>query len=223
MTTSLPSRTVTVLALILSMATAGVLLAPAPRAVGQGRNPACPASSATHQTRGAHACAQAKRPSKSSHKGKAHRHSKGKGHHYKHASATTKPGAAPGKSTKASPAGAGQSPATCENGSVPVRTGDGYFSCGDESEPACPNGSTPALSKNGSTLQCSAEPGREPGRGATPAEATCEDGSAPVMAGDGSFSCDDESAPGCENGSVPTLSSDRSTLVCNVVPSGKPS
>jgi hypothetical protein len=46
--------------------------------------------------------------------------------------------------------------------------------------------------------------------------ATCEDSSAPVRAGDGSFSCDDESEPGCESGSAPTLSSDRSTLICNV-------
>jgi hypothetical protein len=44
--------------------------------------------------------------------------------------------------------------------------------------------------------------------------AACEDASAPVRAGDGSFSCRDGSEPTCEDGSSPTLSSDGSTLVC---------
>ncbi len=44
--------------------------------------------------------------------------------------------------------------------------------------------------------------------------ALCEDGSAPPLAGNGSFSCDDESEPACENGSRPVTSSDGSHLVC---------
>jgi hypothetical protein len=44
--------------------------------------------------------------------------------------------------------------------------------------------------------------------------ASCEDASAPVPAGDGSFSCRDGSEPACEDGSSPTLSRNGSTLVC---------
>jgi hypothetical protein len=220
MITSLPSRTLTVVALILSMATATVLLALAPRAVAQGRGTVCRPPSTAHPTRGARACTQSKATSKSSRKSKAHPRSKGKGPRYKHAAANTKRGAAANRTAKTkakSPAGTSQSPAICENRSVPVRASDGYFSCADESEPICENGSIPTLSNNGSTLLC----GAEPSGGPAPAEATCEDGSLPLLAGDGSFSCHDESAPGCENGSAPTLSSDRSTLLCNVIVGAK--
>ena len=44
--------------------------------------------------------------------------------------------------------------------------------------------------------------------------AACEDGSAPVQASDGSFSCGDGSEPECEEGSAPTLSADGKSLVC---------
>ncbi len=216
---SLPSRILTVAALILSMATVTVLLALAPQAVAQGRKTACRSSSTAHPTRNAKACAQSKGTSRSSRKRRAHPHSKGQGRRYEHAGANTKRAAVKGTpTTKAkSPAGTGQSPAICENRSVPVRASDGYFSCADGSEPICENGSIPTLSTNGSALLC----GVEPSGGPAPAEATCEDGSIPLRAGDGSFSCRDESAPGCENGSTPTLSSDRSTLLCNVVVGAK--
>lgn len=218
MITSLPSRTLTVVALILSMATVTMLVALAPRAAAQGHRTACRSSSTAHPTRSARACAQPKATSKSSRKSKAHPRSKGKGHRYKHAAANTKRGAATDRTAKAkSPAGTSQSPAVCENHSVPVRASDGYFSCADESEPICENGAIPTLSNNGAALLCSAEPSGGP----APTEATCEDGSLPLLAGDGSFSCHDESAPGCENGSAPTLSSDRSTLLCNVIVGAK--
>jgi hypothetical protein len=48
------------------------------------------------------------------------------------------------------------------------------------------------------------------------AAAYCEDGSAPVRAGDGSFSCDDGSEAECEDGSTPTVSRNGKSLVCPV-------
>jgi hypothetical protein len=50
--------------------------------------------------------------------------------------------------------------------------------------------------------------------------AICEDGSSPVRARDGSFSCADESEPGCENGSAPAPSSDGASLVCGAARTG---
>jgi hypothetical protein len=44
--------------------------------------------------------------------------------------------------------------------------------------------------------------------------ARCEDGSAPVRAQDGSFSCEDGSQPECPSGATPMPSSSRHTLVC---------
>ena len=55
-------------------------------------------------------------------------------------------------------------------------------------------------------------------KGVSQVAAICEDGSVPIRAHDGSFSCDDGSEPGCENGSEPILSGDRSALVCEVGP-----
>jgi hypothetical protein len=49
--------------------------------------------------------------------------------------------------------------------------------------------------------------------GATTA-AVCEDGSAPVNDGGGSFTCADESEPACSNGAVPELSKSGTALVC---------
>ncbi len=59
----------------------------------------------------------------------------------------------------------------------------------------------------------------KPPAGTSPIPAICEDGSAPTREASGSFSCDDESEPGCESGSTPVLSSDGSTLLCNVLAS----
>ena len=52
----------------------------------------------------------------------------------------------------------GHSEATCEDGSAPVRAGDGSFSCGDESEPTCEDGSEPTPTSD-LTLRCNAPPG----------------------------------------------------------------
>ena len=53
-------------------------------------------------------------------------------------------------------------------------------------------------------------------RAISQAAASCEDGSAPIQASDGSFFCDDGSEPGCENGANPIPSRDHSTLVCEI-------
>jgi hypothetical protein len=47
--------------------------------------------------------------------------------------------------------------------------------------------------------------------------AYCEDGAAPVRAGDGSFSCADGSEPECEDGVEPTPSSNGKSLVCAIL------
>lgn len=53
-----------------------------------------------------------------------------------------------------------------------------------------------------------------------PPAASCEDGSAPVRANDGSFSCKDGSEPACEDSSNPTRSSSDTSLVCPVSSEG---
>jgi hypothetical protein len=195
------------LALALSMATFIVLLALSPQAIAQARSAACPSSLAAHLKRGAGACARAKRASRPARKSEAHSRSKAKGHHSKRSKKRKhKTKAARGKATSRAHALA---PALCEDGSAPVKEGRGSFSCDDESEPACSNGSTPVLSSNAETLVCAV---KASGSGVT--EAVCEDGSAPVPAGEGSFACDDESMPVCEDGSEPAPSSSGSTLVC---------
>jgi hypothetical protein len=60
-------------------------------------------------------------------------------------------------------------------------------------------------------------------RQGTPASlpaAYCEDGSSPVRASDGSFSCADGSEPECEDGAQPTRSSNGRSLVC-AIPDGE--
>lgn len=208
MTASTSTRSLTaMLVLALSLATVLALLALSPRAIAQARKASCPASLAAHSKRGVSACAQAVRTSKSSRKSGARARSKVKGHHPRHGK---KKGTARTKAKRrtSSPASS-QTRAVCEDGSAPVRAGNGFFSCADESEPVCENGSLPVLSSNGSTLVCAGK-----GAGSSPTDAVCEDGSAPVRAGNGSFSCADESEPVCEDGSVPKLSSDGATLLC---------
>jgi hypothetical protein len=62
---------------------------------------------------------------------------------------------------------------------------------------------------------------KKTGKAGTPASqaavaAQCEDGSAPVRASDGSFSCDDGSEPECESGATPTPSRSGKSLLCPV-------
>jgi hypothetical protein len=52
--------------------------------------------------------------------------------------------------------------------------------------------------------------------------ARCEDGSLPVAAANGSFSCDDGSEPECENGAAPTRSSKDKKLLCPVSTHNEP-
>ncbi len=51
--------------------------------------------------------------------------------------------------------------------------------------------------------------------------ARCGDGSAPALAEDGSFSCDDGSEPECESGAAPTLASNGKSLVCVLTQEGE--
>jgi len=202
------SRTA-MLALALSMATAGALLALSPQAMAQAHSAACTSSVTAHPKRGAHACTRAAGTS-SSRKSKTHARSKAKGHHSKHAKKHKRKAKAKAKAKKhATSAAKSPTPAVCEDGSAPVNDGGGVFTCADESEPMCSNGSTPVLSSNRASLVCGVNAS---GSGST--EATCEDGSAPVRASDGSFFCDDESQPVCEDGSTPVVSSSGLTLVC---------
>lgn len=212
MTARLLSRSLTAaIAVALSIATIVLLLFLSPQA--QAHNAACTSPLATHLKHGTHACIQAKGAAKPAHRGKAHAHAHAhanvKGHHSRHG---VKRGKKKAAGTK--PPTHSQTPAVCDDGSIPVNEGGGSFSCADESEPECVNGSGPVLSSNHSALVCAVKAGA-PGQG----EAVCEDGSAPIRAGDGSFSCVDESQPVCENGSVPTPSSSGTTLLCGAEPS----
>ena len=193
--------------LALALSTAAVvalLLALSAQAMARARSASCPSSLTARHKRGSSACAEAGRASKPARKRRGH--SKAKGHHSKH----SKKAKHKTKAKRKAPSGTrALTPAVCADGSAPVNEGGGSFSCADESEPACSDGSTPVLSSNGQKLLCAVKAG-----GSAQTEAVCEDGSAPVPAGEGSFSCDDESMPVCEDGSVPALSSSGSTLVC---------
>jgi hypothetical protein len=65
--------------------------------------------------------------------------------------------------------------ARCEDGSLPVRSAPGVFSCADESEPGCEDGSEPTPSASGTILTCPAS-GQEGGgeiSNECPAEGDC--------------------------------------------------
>jgi hypothetical protein len=94
----------------------------------------------------------------------------------------------------------------CEDATDPVAAGHGSFTCDDGSEPACESGSEPTLSNNRLICPVVSE--------ADSSSAVCEDESAPVRAGDGSYSCDDGSEPVCQDGAIPTFSKNGSTLIC---------
>lgn len=126
------------------------LLGPA-QTLAQAHKASCSGAVHAKAKRGAHACAQ------SSHKPKTK-------HHAKHASKkkTHK------KTHRASQATV---PASCEDGSAPLRAGDGSFSCDDGSEPECEGGATPAASRNGKSLVCLVAAEDETGA----SEAECEE------------------------------------------------
>jgi hypothetical protein len=106
---------------------------------------------------------------------------------------------------KAAPA---QEAPVCEDGSTAAREGSRPYACDDGSEPTC-EGSVPRLSSSGATVACVVQSGAPTG-----SEPSCEDGTAPVRARDGSLSCDDGSEPICEDGLPPALSGSPSTPVC---------
>jgi hypothetical protein len=69
------------------------------------------------------------------------------------------------------------------------------------------------MHKRGSLKRRTAGKGRR-SHGAVAAR--CENGSAPTLSGEGSFSCEDGSQPECENGATPTPGAHQ-TLLCPVV------
>jgi hypothetical protein len=125
------------------------LIGPA-QGLAQTRKPAC--SSSAH-AKAKHATRACTRPS---HKRKAKSHAK---------HMTTK------KTSKGSPTPPATVAAVCEDGSAPVRTSAGSFSCSDGSEPACESGATPTTSRSGKSLLCPVLTESEPGS----TEAECEE------------------------------------------------
>jgi len=223
-TSSPARRLISALTLALSLAVlVTALLAPS-QTLAQTHRPACSTSAAHPKTkRTAHACVQ---PShRGQDKGKSNASRASKRHQAKRTVAKKTPKARP-------PASPALAPAYCEDGSAPARATDGSFSCGDGSEPECEDGSTPTRSRSGLTLVCpvltegesgSSEAECEESSGSvcgtepfSSTEPACEDGSAPVRLGSGSYFCDDGSELICEDGSSPTSSSDGSTLACDI-------
>jgi hypothetical protein len=91
-------------------------------------------------------------------------------------------------------------PAHCEDGSAPVRAGDGSFACDDGSEPECEDGATPKASRSGKSLVCLvASEGA-----ASTNEAECEEEDLSCSAGSesGEQACEapagEDSSPACE-------------------------
>jgi hypothetical protein len=179
--TTIPStrRRASALTLVVLLAVlVTALLGPA-QTLAQTRKPSCSHAKSKH---GAHACVQA------SHKGKA-RHS-GK-HRGKHTLATNPGEAAPVVE-----------PASCEDGSIPVKEANGSFSCADGSEPACEDGASPTRSRNGKSLLCpaTAEPESETG------EAECEEGLSAL--------CSTEPLPGSKEETCEVSSGTSSSFIC---------
>jgi len=194
----LPSRLLTGLALPFAL----MLLAWAPSSAlahAKGHRSSCSSSaarSAAHAS--AHASAHAKPATRTcphtTHKSK----SKGKGHR------PTKPGTTQkvGKGTRPAASGSAHAtPASCEDGGAPTRSGNG-------SQLLCPAPQgDEAFCSDGSAGECTVS-------WANTGAPACEDGTAPLLMSDGSFACDDESEPACEDGSLPTPSPDGSELLC---------
>jgi hypothetical protein len=131
-----------------------------------------------------HACIQ------SAHKRKraTHRHAR-RGHTRKHAHAKA-------------PAKPASVPASCEDGSAPMREAGGSFTCRDGSEPECEDGATPAPSRTGTKLLCPAVSEGSPEAG----EGGCEEGA------DGS--CDGEPPRGASERECATSPGESSTFAC---------
>jgi hypothetical protein len=149
MTHSNAARCLTTLAATLAVALGALVLAllgPA-QTLAQAHKAAC---GAHRKPAHGHACTHASHKRRASHRGK---------HHAKHAKK-------PVKTTSPAPA-----PASCEDGSEPVRGAKGAFSCDDGSEPECEDGAAPTRASGGKSLVCPAAVEAEPGAG----EEECEE------------------------------------------------
>jgi hypothetical protein len=204
------------------------LLAPPPGATAQARRAACPPSSARHPGRTAATCERSGRTSGVRAHARAKRHivrhevrratgrharheggRRAKGRHTRHEVRKAKRGK---RRAAKRPALSGRIGwAVCEDGTAPILAGDGSISCQDGSEPICESGAGAAPPSDGSALVCA---GVFASGGAPPA--TCDDGTAPTLSGEASFSCQDGSEPICESGAGAVPSSDGSTLVCEL-------
>ncbi len=94
-------------------------------------------------------------------------------------------------------------PASCEDGSSPVRAAGGSFSCKDDSRPDCEDGSTPTRSDAG--LRCPA-----PSQAEDPEdeeESECEEGVG--------LSCDPDGAPGSSEQACLPAPGLRFSFVCD--------
>ncbi len=204
----LSSTTVRRLTILIPSSLAAVLtLALAAPGRAPAREPERLCAFATHAKHAPGACA---------HDGRRHGergHLRAKRHHAKHAVTRKRPKKrAKPRPPAPSPSATAQPQPSCDDGSDPVFLGGAPALCGDGSEPTCEDGAEPVLANGGSALICPVSPGA----GSGPAPAVCEDESAPVRSGDGSFSCGDESEPECADGSEPSPSSDGSVLICDL-------
>jgi hypothetical protein len=138
---------------------------------------------------------------------RSHGRSKAKKHHAEHAASRHKATSRVRHTASTPPSNvASVADPVCEDATDPVAAGQGSFTCDDGSEPACEDGSEPTLSNN--RLICPVEPEADSN------SALCEDETAPLRAGNGSYSCDDGSEPLCQDGAIPTVSRSGSTLIC---------
>ena len=172
-------RLASILTLVVFLAVlATALLGPA-QTLAQTRKSSCAHARAKHS---AHACGLA------SHKGGAHRSNRHRGRH-KLANTT-------GETVPA------LEPASCEDGSTPIREVNGSFSCADGSEPECEDGASPSHSRNGKSLLCPVIAELESESG----EAECEAGLSAL--------CSTEPLPGSKEQPCEVTSSSSSSFVC---------
>jgi hypothetical protein len=178
-----PARRLTLaLTLALSLAVlAAALLGPS-QTLAQAHRGTCSSSATDSRTKlAAHTCV---RPSR-----------KRRGHH-----ATRRRAKHAKKAPKAGTRSPALAAAYCEDGSAPVRAGNGSFSCDDGSEPECEDGSTPTVSRNGKRLVCPvAGEGVGAGEGEAGSSEECQAGEAgEAGAGCGAEAGTASGLPACE-------------------------
>ena len=166
---------------LLALALLGLALLLVPGALAHGARPQksiCPATSA-HHSHGTIA-------------GRCVKHSKGHSHG-KREPTVKKP------SHKTSKKSTSMTPATCEDGSLPVRARAGArFTCADGSEPACEDGSTPTLSSAGAVPLC------------------------PVAADSGSAEDSEACEQEAEEGECPAAGCEEASEACQAAPEEEP-